>query len=132
MKTNQTTTTTVARVLGAAALSAGMALAMIGGTTTTADARDRAPVKTVKISYQVAETAVDLDRFVAPPSRPAPIDDFATHPVEPIKAKKFCDGDAVADDIVACDIGEIAWSCPDGANLETYEGCDGNTDGLFD
>lgn len=44
---------------------------------------------------------------------------------------KFCDNHKVDDDIAACDIGEIAWECPDGASGPS-EACEADVNGLFD
>lgn len=43
---------------------------------------------------------------------------------------KYCDGTQVDDDITDCDIGEIAWSCPDNQG-PSHEGCTGYPSGSF-
>ncbi|MEE9356657.1 MAG: hypothetical protein V3U75_13790 [Methylococcaceae bacterium] len=48
-----------------------------------------------------------------------------------VAAVKFCDNNKVDDDIVACDIDEIAWVCPDDATGPS-QACDANVHGEFD
>ncbi len=43
---------------------------------------------------------------------------------------KFCDNTKVDDDIASCDIGEIAWTCPDGASGPS-EVCEADVHGEF-
>ena len=42
--------------------------------------------------------------------------------------QQFCDGTPVDDDIVECDIDEIAWTCVNGDTDPTDGGCIGNAD----
>lgn len=77
------------------------------------------------------ETKSTLDSVVQVQKFTLGVSEFLGNESGGVTSVKYCDNTKVDDDITDCDIGEIAWECPDGATGPS-EDCKADVHGSFD
>lgn len=100
-------------------LAGALTLSGLFGFADTASAQERSREPIVRHSEPTAFVMVEAE-----PDRLG----FAVESTKDTGGQQFCDGTPVPDDIVECDIDEIAWTCVNGDTDPTDGGCIGNAD----
>ena len=107
------------RFVATTALAGTLTLSGLVGLASTADAKERIRQPDMRHSepatFVLAERDGDERGFTADATKDT-------------GDQQFCDGTPVPDDIVECDIDEIAWTCVNGDTDPTDGGCIGNVD----